>query len=90
MTGIPPAVFEDDAELFDALEDAAIRNATRWTSSDEMLASILETLHALLRATVQLNGGRVTGAPLHVPRPHEEQAKPAALSPREFALTYQE
>lgn len=83
--GVPPTTIIDDAEMFDALEDAAVRQATRWTNSDELLASILEMLHAIYLLTAKANGAKNVGTPLKVKRPHQKVVKPTAISPREFA-----
>ncbi len=84
--GVPPDSITDDPEMFDALEDAVIRHETRWSQSDELLASILELLHALYLLTAKANGAKNVGKPLHVPRPHEKDLRPKAMTPREFAL----
>lgn len=70
-----------------AMEDASIRHETRWTTDRELLASILETLHALYLLTAQAHGAKNVGKPLRVTRPGDEhRQKSRGISPREFAL----
>jgi len=74
---------DEDADVFEALETAAVRREKRWTTEREMLASILETLHALYLLTARANGARNVGKPLRVPRPGDKPKQ--AMSPGAFA-----
>jgi len=69
--------------MFEALEAAAVRREKQWTTERELLASILETLHALYLLTARANGAKNVGKPLRVPRPGDK--KPEPLSPGAFA-----
>lgn len=84
-TGLPPSVFENDYELFEALEAAAVSQMERWTRQDELNASILEMLHSLYLLTARANGAKNVGDPIRIPRPGDEEKKAALMSPREFA-----
>jgi len=69
--------------MFAALEAAAVRREKQWTTDRELLASILETLHALYLLTARANGAKNVGKPLRVPRPGDKPKQ--ALSPGAFA-----
>lgn len=60
------AVARLDGRSFSALER---RLAKRWTAADELLATLCELVHALIRVQVARGGGRVPPA-LQVDRPH--------------------
>lgn len=70
--------------MFEALEQAAIRKSSQWTTERELLASILEMLHMQYLAFARVNGAKSVGRALRVPRPTDKPAAP--LSPREFAM----
>jgi len=73
---------DEDGDVFEALEAAAVRREKKWTTERELLASILETLHALYLLTARANGAKNVGKPLRVPRPGDK--KPEPLSPSAF------
>lgn len=55
------------------------QEAQAWTQTDELLATLVEVVHALYAVTVQANSSkRVNIEPLHIPRPHEGPRKPVA------------
>ena len=70
--------------MFEALEQAAIRKSSQWTTERELLASILEMLHLQYLSFAKAHGAKKVGKPLRVPRPSDKPKAP--LSPREFAL----
>ena len=70
--------------MFEALEQAAIRRSSQWTTDRELLASILEMLHMQYLAFAKANGAKKVGKPLRVPRPSDKPKGP--MSPRDFAL----
>jgi hypothetical protein len=70
--------------MFEALERAAIRYETRWTTDRELAASTLELIHSLYLLTAKANGAKSVGKPMRVPRPGDpDPAKP--MSPAAFA-----
>ena len=72
--------------MFDALSEAAVDDATRWSTDNELSASLLEMLHSLYLLTARANGAKQTGKPLRVPRPGDKaKAKSEAVSPAAFA-----
>lgn len=61
--------------MLEAISDA---QHLRWGSSEELLAVIAETLHALLLLTARIHTKRGTQLPppLRVRRPHEQDRRP--------------
>lgn len=86
LTGVPPSeIVELDVTMFNALSEAAVSDATRWNQDTELLASLLELLHAHYLLTAKANGAKQTGQPLRVPRPGDKSQEKSAMSPASFA-----
>ncbi len=83
-----------DPEMFTALADAVRARREGWTPTEELLASTLETLHALVRVTLKANGAKdhQLPRPLKVPRPAGVKARqpdpPPAASRAEIAARF--
>lgn len=80
-SGIPPdALLDIEPEL---LGDLFAAWSKRWTVQDEMLANVVELLHALLRVTVAANTDEAHRSsvpkPFRWPRPHERHRKTVTL-----------
>lgn len=87
MTGIPPAVLlEEDPDMFEALEAAAVRRETRWTTGNELSATTAELLHALYLLTARAGGAKNVGKAMRIPRPGDTPITPRTISPRDFAV----
>lgn len=87
LTGVSPSELLDmEATMFEALSEAAVSDATRWGQDTELLASLLELLHAHYLLTARANGAKQTGKPMRVPRPGDEaKKKNDAMTPASFA-----
>lgn len=87
LTGVPPSeILDMDMTMFTALSEAAVDGATRWNQDTELLASLLEMLHAHYLLTARANGAKQTGKPMRVPRPGDRaDNKPEPVSPAAFA-----
>ena len=86
LTGVPPSeILDMDITMFNALSEAAVSDATRWSQDTELLASLLELVHAHYLLTAKANGAKQTGKPLRVTRPGEQPEKTEAMTPASFA-----
>ena len=59
---------------------------TRWSNDTELLASILEMLHTLVRVNLAAGGAKALPQPLEVPRPGREKNGVKALTPQQLAV----
>lgn len=81
----PNEIMDLDVTMFNALSEAAVSDATRWSQNTELMASILELLHAHYLLTAKANGAKQTGKPLRVPRPGDKPQESQAMTPASFA-----
>lgn len=70
--------------LTDALVERKRQEAEQWTVERELLATLTETVHALLIVTLKVNGAKSVGKPLRIPRPNDGESTQPAVSMREF------
>ena len=61
---VPTGQFDATAEAVRKREEARA-----WTQTDELLASLIEIVHALYAVTLKANGSKAHVPPLRVPRP---------------------
>lgn len=76
-----------DGDMYDAMRDEL---PGRWTNSEELLAQMVELLHAQLVAFVQVHRKRGSGRvapPLVVPRPTDDDAAAAPASAQRVSVT---
>ena len=77
----PVAVTGLGLPMFEAVQGAL---AERWTTSDELLAQLVEQTHELRRVVMAALGTKQGDLPrpLHIPRPTDEKPKPPTAAER--------